>query len=86
MTAMRIAVAGSGGLARLIAGYIDADTAHQIVFIPRSVCQVPTVGLGSPSDYQPSLRPPVAFATTKLHTASADDSQRVLFDRTNVVL
>ncbi|KAF2169871.1 hypothetical protein M409DRAFT_64855 [Zasmidium cellare ATCC 36951] len=33
---MRIAVAGTGGLARLIAHYIDEDTSHHVVFLSRS--------------------------------------------------
>lgn len=34
----RIAVAGTGGLARLIAHYIDGETAHQVLLISRTVC------------------------------------------------
>ncbi|EME48725.1 hypothetical protein DOTSEDRAFT_19238 [Dothistroma septosporum NZE10] len=36
MSVMRIAVAGTGGLGRLIAHYIDADTSHHIVLLSRS--------------------------------------------------
>lgn len=39
MSMMRIAVAGTGGLARLIAHYIEQDTSHHVVFLSRSVCQ-----------------------------------------------
>lgn len=48
MSMMRIAVAGTGGLAHFIAHYIDEDTAHQVVFISRMVCIHP---------YQCPLRP-----------------------------
>jgi len=34
---MRIAVAGTGGLARLIAHYIDQETGHHVVFLSRGV-------------------------------------------------
>ena len=37
MSMMRVAVAGTGGLARLIAHYIAEDTAHPVVFISRTV-------------------------------------------------
>ena len=37
MSMMRVAVAGTGGLARLIAHYIDEDTSHHVVFLSRSV-------------------------------------------------
>lgn len=37
MSMMRVAVAGTGGLARLIAHYIDEDTSHQVVFLSRTV-------------------------------------------------
>ena len=37
MSMMRIAVAGTGGLARLIAHYIDEDTSHHVVFLSRTV-------------------------------------------------
>ena len=37
MPMMRIAVAGTGGLARLIAHYIDEDTSHHVVFLSRTV-------------------------------------------------
>lgn len=37
MSMMRIAVAGTGGLARLIAHYIDQETSHQVVFLSRTV-------------------------------------------------
>ncbi|KAK3722397.1 hypothetical protein LTR37_002388 [Vermiconidia calcicola] len=36
MSMMRIAVAGTGGLARLIAHYIDEDTSHHVVFLSRT--------------------------------------------------
>lgn len=35
---LRIAVAGTGGLARLIAHYIDDDTSHHVVLLSRTVC------------------------------------------------
>lgn len=34
---MRIAIAGTGGLARLIAHFIDEETAHHVVFLSRTV-------------------------------------------------
>ena len=37
MSMMRIAVAGTGGLARLMAHYIDEDTSHHVVFLSRTV-------------------------------------------------
>lgn len=37
MSIMRIAVAGTGGLARLIAHYIAEETSHQVVFLSRTV-------------------------------------------------
>jgi len=37
MSMMRIAVAGTGGLARLIAHFIDQDTSHHVVFLSREV-------------------------------------------------
>lgn len=37
MSMMRVAVAGTGGLARLIAHYIAEDTSHPVVFISRTV-------------------------------------------------
>ena len=37
MSMMRVAVAGTGGLARLIAHYIDEDTSHHVVFLSRTV-------------------------------------------------
>lgn len=37
MSMMRIAVAGTGGLARLIAHFIDQDTGHHVVFLSRTV-------------------------------------------------
>lgn len=40
MSMMRIAVAGTGGLARLIAHYIDEDTSHHVVFLSRQVSEV----------------------------------------------
>lgn len=37
MSMMRVAVAGTGGLARLIAHFIDEETSHHVVFLSRSV-------------------------------------------------
>lgn len=37
MSMMRIAVAGTGGLARLIAHYIKEETSHHVVFLSRAV-------------------------------------------------
>lgn len=37
MSMMRIAVAGTGGLARLIAHFIDQETSHHVVFLSREV-------------------------------------------------
>ena len=37
----RIAVAGTGGLARLIAHYIDENTSHHVVFLSRTVKATP---------------------------------------------
>ena len=34
---MRVAIAGTCGLARLIAHYIDEDTSHHVVFLSRNV-------------------------------------------------
>lgn len=34
---MRVAVAGTGGLARLIAHFIDEETSHHVVFLSRTV-------------------------------------------------
>lgn len=36
MSIMRVAVAGTGGLGRLIAHYIDADTSHHVVLLSRT--------------------------------------------------
>ncbi|KAK5170442.1 uncharacterized protein LTR77_005030 [Saxophila tyrrhenica] len=36
MSTMRIAIAGTGGLARLIAHYINQDTSHHVIFLSRS--------------------------------------------------
>ncbi len=41
MSMMRIAIAGTGGLARIIAHYIDQDTSHHVIFLSRSVCSSP---------------------------------------------
>ncbi len=38
MSMMRIAVAGTGGLARLIAHFIKQDTGHHVVLLSREVC------------------------------------------------
>lgn len=38
MSMMRIAVAGTGGLALLIAHYITEDTSHHVVLLSRQVC------------------------------------------------
>jgi hypothetical protein len=37
-TMMRIAVAGTGGLARLIAHYVKEETSHHVMFLSRAVC------------------------------------------------
>ncbi|KAF7195505.1 hypothetical protein HII31_03099, partial [Pseudocercospora fuligena] len=37
MSTMRIAIAGTGGLARLIAHYVGTETTHVVVFLSRSV-------------------------------------------------
>lgn len=37
---MRIAIAGSGGLARLIAFHIVKETSHQVVILSRNVSWV----------------------------------------------
>ena len=37
MSMMRIAIAGTGGLARLIAHYIDEETSHHVMFLSRQV-------------------------------------------------
>ena len=37
MSMMRIAVAGTGGLARLIAHFIDHETSHHVVLLSRGV-------------------------------------------------
>lgn len=37
MSMMRVAVAGTGGLARLIAHFIDEDTSHHVIFLSRTV-------------------------------------------------
>ncbi|EME88303.1 uncharacterized protein MYCFIDRAFT_128961 [Pseudocercospora fijiensis CIRAD86] len=37
MSTMRIAIAGTGGLARLIAHYVGVETTHMVVFLSRSV-------------------------------------------------
>lgn len=37
MSMMRIAVAGTGGLARLIAHFIQQDTGHHVVLLSREV-------------------------------------------------
>ncbi|KAK3052402.1 hypothetical protein LTR09_006612 [Extremus antarcticus] len=39
MSMMRIAIAGTGGLARIIAHYIDQDTSHHVIFLSRSAKQ-----------------------------------------------
>lgn len=36
---MRVAIAGTGGLARLIAHFIEQDTAHHVIFLSREVGQ-----------------------------------------------
>jgi hypothetical protein len=37
MSMMRVAVAGTGGLARLIAHFINQETSHHVVFLSRTV-------------------------------------------------
>lgn len=49
MSMMRIAVAGTGGLARIIAHYIDQDTSHHVVFLSRAVSLQANMGWLSPS-------------------------------------
>ena len=43
---MRIAVAGTGGLARLIAHFIDDDTGHHVVILSRTVRTISVSTLG----------------------------------------
>jgi hypothetical protein len=47
MTTMRIAVAGTCGLARIIAREIHESTSHQLIILSRSVSRLPSSSISS---------------------------------------